>query len=125
MNITSLTKHQIAQAIIMQLEEQEEGIKIETDLFKNYVSPQKITQQSIQQEYHPDILTILENGETNVYEIELDGNINAEKWRVFSLFTKLKRGVLYIVVPESNLSEVEKIIVEKEFQNIKLIYIPN
>jgi len=125
MSVTSITKHQIAQAIIMQLEEQEEGIKIETKLFKNYISPQKITQQSINKEYYPDILTILENGETNIYEIELDGNINAEKWRVFSLFTKLKRGELYIVVPESNLSAVEKIIVEKGFQNIKLIYVPN
>jgi hypothetical protein len=125
MNITSVTKEQVAQAIITQLEEQDNKISIKTGLFKTYKSPPKIIQKSINAAYYPDIQITTSDGHINIYEIELNTKINIEKWRVFSLFTKLKQGELFIIVPEPNLSAIKRIIVENNFKNIKLMYVHN
>ncbi len=124
MGITSLTKEQIAQTIISQLEEQTDDLLIETRLLKKYNSPAKIVQRSNQAEYYPDILTS-EKGEINIYEIELNSHMNADKWKILSLYTKLRRGEFYVVVPEPYISKAEQLIIENDLRNIKLLFVPN
>lgn len=124
MGITSLTKEQIAQSLIARLEEQTDDIRIETPLLEDYNSPDKIVQSSTNKTYHPDIM-IIGNGETSIYEIELDQNMNPDKWRIMSMFTKLRRGEFYVIVPEPYLSKAEEVIIENNIKNIQLMYIPN
>ncbi len=124
MGITSLTKEQIAQSLIARLEEQTDDLRIETPLLEDYNSPDKIVQNSTNKTYHPDIMTV-GNGETSIYEIELNQNMNSEKWRIMSMFTKLRNGEFYVIVPEPYLSKAEEVIIENNIKNIQLMYIPN
>lgn len=125
MNITSLTKQQVAKSIISQLEEQSYELSVQTHLLKNYMPSSPITTQSCYYGFSPDILTTEKNGETNIYEIQLNNKIDAERWRIFSLYTKVRCGQLHIIVPEPNLSAAEETIIEHDIRNIKLMYVPN
>nr|WP_321355460.1 hypothetical protein [uncultured Draconibacterium sp.] len=125
MNITSLTKKQVAKSIVPQLEEQTYEMWLQTGVLKNYTPSSPITTQSADNGFTPDIITTEKNGETNIYEIQLNNNINTEKWNFFAHFTKERHGKLHIIVPEPNLSAAEKVIVENDILNIRLMYIPN
>ncbi len=125
MNITSLTKKQVAQSIIPQLEEQAYEMSLQTGLLKNYIPSSPITTQSKEYGFIPDIITTEKNGETNIYEIQLTHNINTERWNFFAHFTEERHGKLHIIVPEPNLSAAEKVIVENDIRNISLMYVPN
>ncbi len=125
MNITSITKQQVAKTIISQLEEQSDELSVQTDLLNSFVPSPHITIQSSCYEFSPDILTTEKNGETNIYEIQLNNNINAEKWLIFSHYTEVRQGELHIIVPEPNLSAAEEVIITSDIRNIKLMYIPN
>jgi len=124
MGITSLTKEQIAQTIISQLEEQADDLLIETGLLKNYNSPTKIVQRSNLAAYYPDILTSYK-GEISIYEIELNSRMDAKKWQFLSLYTKLRRGEFFVIVPEPYISKAEQLIIENDLKNIKLLFVPN
>ncbi|AHW62049.1 hypothetical protein SAMN05444285_12453 [Draconibacterium orientale] len=125
MNITSLTKKQVAKSIVPQLEEQAYEMSLQTGLLKNYSPSSPITTQTEDNGFIPDIITTEKNGETNIYEIQLNNNINTEKWSFFAHFTKERHGKLHIIVPEPNLSAAEKVIVENDIRNVSLMYVPN
>ncbi|WP_319226552.1 hypothetical protein [Draconibacterium orientale] len=125
MNITSLTKKQVAKSIVPQLEEQAYEMSLQTGLLKNYSPSSPITTQTEDNGFIPDIITTEKNGETNIYEIQLNNNINTEKWSFFAHFTKERHGKLHIIVPEPNLSAAEKVIVENDICNVRLMYVPN
>ena len=125
MNITSLTKKQVAKSIVPQLEEQAYEMSLHTGLLKDYTPSSPITTQTANNGFIPDIITTEKNGETNIYEIQLNNNINTEKWNFFAHFTKERHGKLHIIVPEPNLSAAEKVIVENDIRNIRLMYVPN
>lgn len=125
MNITSLTKRQVAKSIVPQLEEQAYEMSLQTGLLKNYVPSSPITTQTADNGFIPDIITTEKNGETNIYEIQLNNNINTERWNVFAHFTKERHGNLHIIVPEPNLSAAEQVIIENDIRNVSLMYVPN
>ena len=125
MNITSLTKQQVAKSIVPQLEEQAYDMSLKTGLIQNYAPCSPLRTQSAHNGFIPDIITTEKNGETNIYEIQLNNNINTEKWNFFAHFTKERHGKLHIIVPEPNLSAAEKVIIENDIRNIKLMYVPN
>jgi hypothetical protein len=125
MSLSKLTKEQIAQAVITELEEKEEEISIETKLLDKYSRPKRIMWKSNKEGFYPDIKTSSMEGRVNLYEIELSSKINKAKWRLFSLFARLNHGDFIVVVPETNISYVEAFIVENNFKNTRLVYIPN
>lgn len=122
---SSLTKEQVAQAVINQMEEYYDDIVVETSLSKNYSTPEKVIWKSNEVGYSPDIKVVTPEGATKLYEIELGNKINEEKWRLFSLYAKMRKGDLTVIVPEYMISRVETIITEKNFKNIKLMFVPN
>ncbi|WP_319589618.1 hypothetical protein [uncultured Draconibacterium sp.] len=125
MNITSLTKKQVAKSIVPQLEEEAYNMSLQTGLLKNYMPSSPITTHLVHNGFIPDIITTEENGETNIYEIQLNNKIDTERWNFFARYTKERHGTLHIIVPEPNLSAAEKAIAEKDIRNIKLMYVPN
>ncbi len=125
MRISKLTKEQIAQAIVTELESNDSHIAIETGLLNRYKKPRKIMWKSNKEGYLPDIRTSTTNGNTNLYEIKLSTNIDKVKWRLFSLFAKINHGDFIVVVPETNISRVEAFIAENNFKNTRLVYIPS
>ena|SRR5210317_1908046 len=122
---SSLTKEQVAQAVITQMERNYEGAVVETNLLKNYKTPGKVVWKSNNIGYKPDIKVITSKGLTKLFEIELGSGINEEKWRLLSLYAKMKKGDFTLVVPEHMISRIETIIAEKNFKSIKLMYVPN
>jgi len=122
---SSITKEQVAQAVITQLERNYNDVTVETSLFENYKTPDKVVWKSNNVGYHPDIKIITTKGTTKLFEIELDNRINQEKWRLLSLYAKMKKGDFTVVIPEYMISRVETIIAEKNFKSIKLMYVPN
>ncbi len=57
--------------------------------------------------YTPDVTVTLNNGNINVYEVELNQEVNIDKWNLFSLFAKKHNGQLYLAVPEKMLNAIE------------------
>jgi hypothetical protein len=121
---SSLTKEQVAQAVITQMERYYKDAVVETNLLKNYKKPVKVVWKSNNTGYKPDIKLITSWGETKLFEIELDHRINEEKWRLLSLYAKMKKGDFTLVVPEHMISRIETIFAEKNFKSIKLMYVP-
>lgn len=125
MNITSITIQQVEKTIISQLEEQSYELSVQTGFLNSYLPSPRITTQSSCYEFSPNILTTEKNGATNIYETQLSNKINAEKWRIFSHYTKVRQEELHIIVPKPNLSAAEAAIIENDIRNIKLMYVPN
>lgn len=122
---SSLTKEQVAQAVIAQMEEYNDELKVETKLFENYRSPDKVIWKSNDMGFCPDIKMVEKDGTLKLYEIELDDKINADKWRLFSMYAKMQKGEFTVIVPEYMIGRVETIFAERNFKNIKLMFVPN
>ncbi len=122
---SSLTKEQVAQAVIAQMEEYNDGLKVETKLFENYKSPDKVIWKSNDLGFWPDIKMVEKDGTLKLYEIELEDKINADKWRLFSMYAKMQKGEFTVIVPEYMIGRVETIFTERNFKNIKLMFVPN
>ena len=119
-----VTKKQIANAVIKQIENSNKKISVETRLFDTYKNPEKVIWKSNKEGYFPDIKAITPEGNANIYEIELSDGYNEDKWRLFSLFAKSKNGELVLVIPESRLEKVKSKLESSNLNNIDLIYIP-
>ncbi len=51
-----------------------------------------------------------------LYEIELDKNMDSEKWRLMSLHTQKYKGHLYLVVPDTMKGKVKRELKEKKIE---------
>lgn len=122
---SSITKEQVAQAVIAQMEEYYDDLKIETKLFENYNTPDKIVWKSNEVGYCPDIKMIEKDGTLKLYEIELETEVNEEKWRLFSLYAKMQKGGFTVIVPEYMIGWVETIFAKRNFKHINLMFVPN
>ncbi len=116
------SKQAVAQAIINRIEENDKPVTIETGLFKNYNSPNKITQKDNGEGYTPDIKVRLKDNTTNFYEIVLKNEYNIEKWRILSSYAKDNNGKLILIVPDSLLDNLKKTLKDNNLKNIHIIY---
>ncbi|MCY1722730.1 hypothetical protein OU798_20440 [Prolixibacteraceae bacterium Z1-6] len=120
-----LTKEEVVQAVITQMKAYDEDILVETKLLENYKAPDKIAWKSTGVGFFPDLKITISAEKIMLYEVELSNKINIEKWRLFSLTARKENGDFTVVVPESMIGRVETIIAEKNFKNIKLMFVPN
>ncbi len=118
------TKELVAKVIIKEIEKQDNPETIESRLFKDYRTLQKIIWKDNKSGYIPDIKAIFSEGTVNIYTIELAGEYNTEKWKLFSLYAKQNEGGLFIVAPEDRLKEIKDTVKNSNINNVHLIYIP-
>jgi len=72
--------------------------------------------------YTPDIIAEFDDGKRNIYEIELNGDINTDKWKLFSAYARKYKGEFFIVLPEDNMEEVKEAIKSNQITNVHLYY---
>lgn len=124
MNKSQYTEELIARALIADIEKKDSPKNIETKIFSDYKTPQRIIWKEKKTGYVPDIKATFSKGVTNIYTIELTGEFNIEKWRLFSLYARQNKGGLFIIAPESRLKEIKDKVKESHINNVHLIYIP-
>ena len=124
MNKSQYTEELIARALITDIEKKDNPEKIETRIFNEYNTPQKIIWKENNSGYIPDIKATFSKGVTNIYTIELTDEFNTEKWKLFSLYARQNKGGLFIIAPESRLKEIKDKVKESHINNVHLIYIP-
>ncbi|WP_346855458.1 hypothetical protein [uncultured Draconibacterium sp.] len=120
-----LKKKEVVQAVITQMKAFDEDVLVETKLLENYKIPDKIVWKSTGVGFFPDLKITIPSEKSMLYEVELSTKINIEKWRLFSLTARQQNGDFTVVVPECMIGRVETIIAEKNFKNIKLMFVPN
>ncbi len=94
-----IDKTMVSRAVISKLENEMKPAKIKAKHVLGFESPNKISFESKEPEYIPDIAAIYDES-MSFYEIELNKNIQVEKWRLLSLYAKKNKGNLYLVVPD-------------------------
>lgn len=104
------SKRVIAQAVVQRIEDTREPNEIKTKHLKGYSSPSiiklKDEKENVEMLY-PDIIAEYEN-ETHLYEIELDENVDYQKWKFMSLYANQKNGNLYLIIPDFMRNKVKK-----------------
>lgn len=95
----TIDKTIVTRAVISKIQEEREPTKIQAKHVLGYESPSKITLKGSDDEYVPDIAAIY-NKSMSIYEIELNDNIQIEKWRLLSLYAKKNKGNLYLIIPD-------------------------
>ena len=96
---TNINKKTIVQAVINQINGDSKPAKIETNYFTGYSSPERLTTGDDKAGFVPD-LVVQYKGESSLYEVELDEDMEIDKWLLFSKVAERKNGDFYIVVPD-------------------------
>lgn len=121
MKSKEINKELVVQAIIEKIEEENENAEIKTSLVRGYDAPGRIIPKGQKENgYSPDVVSHQEK-RTELYEIELKPEVNLDKWRIFSLFSKKEHGTLHLVIPEVHLTFFKKQLAANQI-HAKLIY---
>lgn len=115
-----IDKAAIIRAVITTIESENKPQLFKTRYFKNYGTPPKIKLSNRKREFIPDLVVHYDEL-VNLYEIELEDNIDIEKWRQMALYAKKFNGHLFLVVPDF-LCEKVKNVIKSSAINMGLIY---
>lgn len=110
----------VVKAVISKLNNDRPPDKIKVKNLQGYDPPDKIPAKVKEGGLIPD-LTVHYGKELNLYEIELDDDLDSEKWKLMSLYSKKNQGYLFLVVPDY-LKDRVKVELEKNEVNAGLIY---
>jgi len=116
-----LSKEVVVEAVVNSIENTQTDAEIRTLHLKGYNQPEEITSEDKQSgSYIPDVEFRYED-HVELYEIELDTEIQLYKWKLFSRYTQKRKGNLNIVTQKENLSRFRELL---KSHNIpaKLIY---
>ena len=94
-----INKSMVSRAIISKIQEERDPKNIYAKHVKGFKSPEKLKLKGNDEDYTPDIEVEYED-ETHLYEIELEQSHHTDKWRLFTLYAKNKRGNLFLVIPD-------------------------
>lgn len=95
----NIDKMMVVRAVISTIKEGKEPDKIEAKDLRDYDSPAGISFKGYVDGLVPDV-AVYRNDEVDLYEVELDENIDVDKWRLMSLYTRKYKGHLFLVVPD-------------------------
>jgi len=108
-----VNKSAVSRAIISKITIDRSPKEIRTDHLDGFKKPVHVASITSTNSFAPDIEVVYENSNI-VYEIELNNNMEVEKWQSFSKYVKQKNGSFYLVVPKQMKELVKKELEEKE-----------
>lgn len=117
------SKKIIAQAVINKIEETSSPDDIKTKYLEEYSTPQVIElkyEKEKAEMLYPDIIAEYSN-RTNLYEIELDEEINSQKWKFMSHYATQNNGNFHIIIPDFMRDRVKRSLKENGI-NAALLY---
>lgn len=115
-----INKIMIVRAVISKLKEENKPVKIEAKDLAEYESPDKIFSRQLNEDVIPDIAAHYKE-RINLYEVELNNDLNIEKWKLLLAYAKNQKGHLFLVVPDYMKEKVKRELKEHDF-NAGLIY---
>ena len=118
---SGISKKMIAEVIIDKLIQEGKSNQIRTSYVKDYLPPEKIQVQGKDETYVPDVKVLYDNDEANLYEIQLDDNIQTDKWKILSTYANKQNGNLYVVAPDWLRNQIKKELIDNEI-HAKIIY---
>lgn len=95
----AINKVLVVRAVISTIIEGKAPDKIEAKDLQDYESPARISFKGYNDGLVPDVV-VYRNEEVDLYEVELDENIDVDKWRLMSLYARKYKGHLFLVVPD-------------------------
>ncbi len=95
----NIDKVLVVRAVISTIKEGKAPDKIEAKDLQDYESPARISFKGHNDGLVPDV-AVYRNEEVDLYEVELDENIDVDKWRLMSLYARKYKGNLFLVVPD-------------------------
>jgi hypothetical protein len=101
----NVDKKDVVTALIKKIKK-ENPVDLKTALLKDYTPPDKIKFEGIDDTYTPTVLAIFKD-HSDVYELELDENYEAKKYRLFSSYAKMKNGNFHLVIPSKYLNSAK------------------
>ena len=116
---SGISKKMIAEVIIDKLIQEGKSNQIRTSYVKDYLPPEKIQVQGKDETYVPDVKVLYD--EANLYEIQLDDNIQTDKWKILSTYANKQNGNLYVVAPDWLRNQIKKELIDNEI-HAKIIY---
>jgi len=117
---THIDKRKVARAMIQKIKQELAPQEIRTSFIAGYTPPEKIGVKGKEQNYEPDIEVKYNKG-TSIYAIELDDDLDINKWRLMSLYARKNNGILHIITPDWLRQSVTEQL-ENEEINAGLIY---
>ncbi len=115
-----INKTLVVRAVISKIKDDRAPDKIEVKELEGFDTPDKIPSNVKDDGLIPDV-AVHYGKVLNIYEIELEDTMDAEKWKLMSLYLKKNKGHLFLVVPDY-LKEKIKGELEKSKINAGLIY---
>ncbi|HYQ56265.1 MAG TPA: hypothetical protein VEP89_02880 [Draconibacterium sp.] len=109
----NVNKSAVSRAIISKITSERSPKEIRTDHLDGFKKPVHVASLKSSNSFIPDIEVVYENSNI-VYEIELNNNLEIEKWQSFSKYVKQKNGSFYLVVPKQMKERVKKELDEKD-----------
>ncbi len=117
---SEINKIMVVRAVISKIKEESKPFKIEAKELAEYESPNKIFSRKMEEDVIPDIAAYYKE-ETNIYEVELDKELNIDKWKLLMAYAKNQNGNLFLVVPDYLKEDVKQHLKQNNF-NAGLIY---
>jgi hypothetical protein len=115
-----MDKKIVAQSVVEKIEQDFRNAEVRTGYLNGYRKPEKISFKGKDQQYTPDIVTRHDES-VDLYEIELDPDLDESKWVLFSIYAQKRSGNLYLVVP-NRLRDTIKEKLKKRNINAGLLY---
>ncbi|NBC83032.1 MAG: hypothetical protein GVY19_06580 [Bacteroidetes bacterium] len=114
-------KNLVLNAVLNEIKK-EDHKKIETGFEDDYSFTKKIVWKDNDEGYTPDIVVEFDNDTKNIYEIELDEDLNIDKWKLFSMYARKHKGEFFIVLPDWIMEKVKDEIKQNNISNVHLMY---
>jgi len=114
-------KNLVLNAVLNEIKK-EDHKKIETGFEDDYSFTKKIVWKDQDAGYTPDIVVEYEDETRNIYEIELDDDLNIDKWKLFSMYARKHKGEFFIVLPDWIMEKVKDEVKKHNISNVHLMY---
>jgi hypothetical protein len=120
-NPSYLNKEVVAEAVVDSIKNTQEDAEIRTPYLKGYEKPDTIKPGEKEGSgFIPDV-EFRYNDRVELYEIELNTEVQLQKWRLFSLYAKKVHGKFNIVTQKENLPRFRELLNSNKI-SAKLIY---
>ncbi len=104
-----IDKNAVIRAMISVIEDDGEPDKIFARDLDEYEDPKNITGKDESRGFVPDMAVYYDEA-VDIYEVEISGEINIEKWLDLQSYARKHNGNLYLVVPDVVMDKVKKVL---------------
>lgn len=120
MQSTNFNKEAITKAVVKEIKKQYTKAQIQATYTSEFQNPSKLAWKNKGENYMPDIIVQNVKEGLNIYEIELSGEFDIDKWKLYSLYAKKSNGRFFLVLPRWLMGKARQTLNDNELRNVSL-----